>query len=433
MRYLAGLVFVLALGVMGCSGTTGLMLCEDVTCEDDGNECTGDGVCDPADGTCDYPPVEDGTVCDESNECAVGQCASGACELTPVTNGTACGDDAGTCQDGSCEVACTEQGIRDAIAAGGGPYTFGCADGTTVVTDAEIVIDNDVILDGEGNLTVHGNEEHRVFSVPHGVTAEMNGFIITRGLSLDGVGIDNRGTLTIANSTVSECEGDLGGAVANSGTLTMTNCTVSGNRSDFAAGIFNNEELTMTNCTVSGNTSAGNGGGVTNADGRLTMTNCTVSGNKAGSEGGGILNAGDGTLTITNSTVSGNTAGGKGGGIMSGNAGGLSVANSLIEGDCVTEDDATVVSNGYNIESPGDTCGFDPDGTDQVSVTAEELSLGELAANGGPTDTHALLPGSIAIDVIPEAMCEVDTDQRGVTRPQGAACDVGAFELEVTP
>jgi hypothetical protein len=288
------------------------------------------------------------------------------------------------------------------------------------VTLEEIVIDNDVILDGEGKLTVDGNCEHRVFSVPQGVTAEMNGFTITRGGSIDGVGIHNRGTLTIANSTVSECEGDLGGAVASEGTMTMTNCTVSGNRSGFAAGIFNNEELTMTNCTVSGNTTGGNGGGVTNVgDGRLTMTNSTVSGNKAG-EGGGILNGGDGTLTITNSTVSG--------GISSGNAGALSVANSLIEGDCITEDNATVTSNGYNIESPGNTCGFDPDGTDQVDVSGDDLKLGPLQDNRGPTETHALGEGSVAIDVIPADMCQVDEDQRGF--PRDPMCDVGAFEVQ---
>ena len=58
---------------------------------------------------------------------------------------------------------CTEQGIRDAIAAGGGPHFFACDGTTPVVTQAEIAIDNDVILDGEGNLTVNGNDQHRVF------------------------------------------------------------------------------------------------------------------------------------------------------------------------------------------------------------------------------------------------------------------------------
>ena len=65
-------------------------------------------------------------------------------------------------------------------------------------------------------------------------------------------------------------------------------------------------------------------------------------------------------------------------------------------------------SNGYNIESPGDTCGFDQ-ATDQVNVTTEDLSLGPLADNGGPTETHALLPGSVAIDWIEEALAAHST------------------------
>jgi hypothetical protein len=58
---------------------------------------------------------------------------------------------------------CTEQGIRDAIAEGGDPHTFDYDGAQTVVTEFEIVIESDVILDGEGNLTVDGNERHRVF------------------------------------------------------------------------------------------------------------------------------------------------------------------------------------------------------------------------------------------------------------------------------
>jgi hypothetical protein len=75
------------------------------------------------------------------------------------------------------------------------------------------------------------------------------------------------------------------------------------------------------------------------------------------------------------------------------------------------------------------SCGFDQP-TDQVNVSAEDLKLGPLADNGGPTETHALLPGSVAIDVIPTDMCEVDEDQRGETRPGGAMCDAGAFEVQ---
>jgi hypothetical protein len=133
---------------------------------------------------------------------------------------------------------------------------------------------------------------------------------------------------------------------------------------------------------------------------------------------------------MTNSTVSGHADFGIA------NGGTLTMTSSLVDGDCL---DSVVTSNGYNIESPGDTCGFDPDGTDQVNVSADDLKLGELADNGGPTMTHALLPGSVAIDVIPVIDCvdavgaPLTTDQRGQPRPAGTTdpkkCDVGAFEV----
>jgi hypothetical protein len=67
------------------------------------------------------------------------------------------------------------------------------------------------------------------------------------------------------------------------------------------------------------------------------------------------------------------------------------------------------------------SCGF-PVGGDPL--------LGPLADNGGPTLTHALLPGSPALNTALLPNCPPE-DQRGVTRPQGAGCDKGAFELEV--
>ncbi|NNE17256.1 MAG: hypothetical protein HKN10_02155 [Myxococcales bacterium] len=134
-------------------------------------------------------------------------------------------------------------------------------------------------------------------------------------------------------------------------------------------------------------------------------------------------------MTLTNSTVSGNTGGFSGG--ME-NFGTMTLTNSLVSDDCRGD----ITSNGYNIESPGDTCGFDQL-TDQANVGADDLKLGPLQDNEGPTETHALGEGSVAIDVIPEVDCvdadsaPLTTDQRGVERPQGDACDVGAVEMEV--
>jgi hypothetical protein len=332
------------------------------------------------------------------------------------------------CQAGECALSgtvlpCTEQGIRNAAAAGGGPYTFACDGPTTVELEAAIYIHKDVILDGEGNLTVDGNLEDVLFSNER--TSELHGFTLIRRL---GIGIENDGTLTLMNSTVSgnnipNPEGAQG--INNRGTLTLMNSTVSGN--DTWGGIHNYGIMTLTNSTVSDNACSADceGGGIHNF-GTMTMTNSTVSGNTSDRDGGGIRHSGDGMLTIVNSTVSGNTAP-LGGTAMTG--GGTTIlTNTLIDGTCTNP---VMTSLGYNIESPGDTCGFDQTG-DLVNITEGQLDLGELAANGGPTMTHALGAGSVAIDHIPAVDCGVATDQRGEPRPEtgGDACDVGSFERQ---
>ena len=330
---------------------------------------------------------------------------------------------------------CTEQGIRDAIAEGGGPHTFDCDGAQTVVTEAEIVIDNDVILDGEGNLTVDGDEDHRVFSVPEGVVAELRGFLVTRGTSgfqADGGGINNQGTLTLTDSTVSGNTATgpyaYGGGIGSYGPLTLINSTVSGNTAGDGGGIWHEGTLTLTDSTVSGNT-ADHGGGIHNG-GTLTLINSTVSGNTATS-GGGINNSGSSTVTLINSTVSGNSAAG-GGGIRN-LLGTVTLTNTLVDDDCQVSEGSSIVSLGHNIESPGDTCGFDQ-ATDQVNVTPEQLNLGPLEDNGGPTMTHALGAGSVAIDAIPAEDCvdadgqPLTTDQRGL--PRDPMCDIGAFEVQ---
>jgi hypothetical protein len=311
------------------------------------------------------------------------------------------------CELTGSELPCNEQGIRNAIAAGGGPYTFACDGPTTVVAEAEIIIDNDVILYGEGNLTVGadgGDPDHRVFRVPGGVAAGLRGFTVTEGGPDEGGGFLNLGrrSLTSVNVSGNSAGTQLGGGILNQGTLTLTNCTVSGNSSTHTGG--------------------GTGGGGIHNDnsGTMTVTNSTVSGNT----GGGIRS--DGTMALTNSTVSGNAAGAAGDGISS-REGTVTLTNSLVDGEC----DGNVTSNGYNIESPGDTCGFDR-GTDLVNITEGQLNLGALADNGGPTMTHALGVGSVAIDHIPAVDCAADKDQRGQPRPEtgGTMCDVGAFEVQ---
>ena len=99
--------------------------------------------------------------------------------------------------------------------------------------------------------------------------------------------------------------------------------------------------------------------------------------------------------------------------------------NTVLSGSCSSD---FAVSGGNNIESPGDTCGS----AAWVTLSAFlrlNSKLGPLQQNGGPTQTHEPGSGSLAIDAIDAADCEVEDDQRGVERPQGARCDVGAVEV----
>ncbi len=83
-----------------------------------------------------------------------------------------------------------------------------------------------------------------------------------------------------------------------------------------------------------------------------------------------------------------------------------------------------MVDQGHNLDDVDANCNL----TDPTSRPNVNPKLGPLADNGGPINTFALLPGSPAINKGDIAACYA-TDQRGLPRPQGAACDLGAFEF----
>ena len=284
-----------------------------------------------------------------------------------------------------------------------------------------------------------------------GITATISGVTIENGrTSIFGGGIYNGGTLTVTNSTLS---GNSAGTGAGAGggiwndygaTATVSNSTFSGNTASGSTastgagaggGIYNGGTLTVTNSTFSGNSThlggVDSGGGIY-SNGTLTVTNSTFSGNSAGG-GGGILNGFGGRLTVTSSTFSGNSARVFGGG--TGNFGTLTLRNTIIAnstsgGNCGPPG-ITSTDGGYNLADDG-TCLFTATGS---ANNVTNLKLGVLSSNGGPTQTIPVLAGSVAIDAIPVGTNGCGTaiiaDQRGVARPRGPACDIGAFELEV--
>ncbi|MEW5989035.1 MAG: choice-of-anchor Q domain-containing protein, partial [Chloroflexota bacterium] len=296
-----------------------------------------------------------------------------------------------------------------------------------------------------------------------------------------GGGIYNIGTVTISNSTLSSnsaftASGGLGGGIYNGGTVTISNSTLSGNSGASGGGIYNDDGmLTITNSTLSGN-SADDGGGILNIWGTATVSHSTLSGNSATGyygDGGGIYISYGGTLTVSYSTLSGNSAEYRGGGII--NYGTLTVSNSTLSGNSAAEgggiyrssdsftvslqntilaDNAdsnagpdcsgTLTSDGYNLLGNNSDCTFNATTGDQVGTPDNPIDplLGPLQDNGGPTWTHALLPGSPAIDAGNPAGCFdnqgnlLTTDQRGYARPVdgdgngSVICDTGAYEKE---
>jgi hypothetical protein len=300
-------------------------------------------------------------------------------------------------------------------------------------------------------------------------------------------------TLTINNSLVSynvasgsdALNGTGGGiwnAVGSSGglsRLTVNNSTISHNRAVNGGGIANalvsatadhKMEVTINNSTISYNSTlaltgdqVGNGGGLFNLNGTATLANSTLSGNAAngipgrGTDvsgmGGGAVNAGStliSRLILTSTTVTGNHANVTGGGLGTGLLDLLAalgtattLKNSIVAGnsatmlpaDCTSQPTNVpnmFVSQGYNLEN-GNTCNL----TQASDLTNTDPQLGPLADNGGPTQTHALQPGSLAIDQGHTG--SLSTDQRGRTRPidmndianaaGGDGSDIGAYEF----
>ncbi len=260
---------------------------------------------------------------------------------------------------------------------------------------------------------------------------------------------------TVISSTLSQNQARIGGAVAvRSGSrLTINGGTIRDNSAgaggDAAGGGIDNDASTviLTDATLSGNF-AGEGGGIHTFGGALTLNRVTFSGNSAVYGAGANIDLG--THTLTNVTFSGNTSHSGGGiynsratltllnvtlahnssdtGLTSGivNVGGgpdpqLNLKNVLLAAGVVGANctfDIAPASSDFNL-SDDNSCNFGAarDGVD--------LLLGPLANNGGPTLTQIPFPPSKAIDG--GSGCPA-TDQRGVARPQGAACDVGAVE-----
>ena len=276
-----------------------------------------------------------------------------------------------------------------------------------------------------------------------------------------GGGVSNNGgQLTVNNSVITgnSAATDGGGVYIVSSVVTITNSTISNNIANTNSDIYGDGggiwiradgTLTVSRSVISGNTTHGNTetddlrfaghGGALFAIGNSTLENTTVSGNVAEYIGGGIYSSfaggNNGNLTVNSSTIVNNTGGGAGGVFWVNTLGHnpVNIGNTIVANNGV-DVSGTLASQGYNLIE--DTTGTTFTGDTTGNITGQDPLLGPLGNYGGPTETHALLAGSPAIDQgnSPDAMI----DQRTLPRPYndpsipnatgGDGSDIGAFE-----
>ena len=391
----------------------------------------------------------------------------------------------GTLSAMAASIGCTTPELITAISsantqAGGGTVTLaaGCVYTLTAVNNSTDggtglpLITGTVTIAGSGATITRskatGTPTFRIFDVATSGNLTLDSLTLSNGLmsstgSTGGAGIYNHGTLAVSASTFSgnsspSPNGVSGGAISNSGHLTVTTSTFTNNSAQEGASIFNQNTTSISQTTFANNNATiYGGGGILNAFGTTTVTTSTFVGN-SGPGGGAIDN--DTTMIVSDSTFYNNTGGGAGGGAINnfgtmtfirttfaGNSAStgsnihnyssgsvtattalsMSVVADGVGGSNCNSNGPPIIDNGYNLDS-GSSCGFS---TAQHSLNNVSPQLDALASNGGPTQTMALSPSSPAVNAIPSSVsgCTGSTDQRGIARPQGSGCDIGAFEV----
>lgn len=322
--------------------------------------------------------------------------------------------------DGACATAAANCSLRaaiqeanslsgaDSISVPLGDYALSVADGDGSV-DLDVVTSITLNGEGAGSTVIDALALDRAFDIAQ------PGFV-----SISNVKITN-GDAT--NSVL----GNGGGVRNTGGQLLLSNVALENNAAPAGGGgVFNGGgTVTVADSTINANASANAGGGVASDGGSVNLTNVTISGNTA-FDGAAVAITG-GSLSASNATISGNTSSF---GTVRSEGGSITLSDTIIgpnsATNCVIGTGGAYFSSGHNLSNDS-TCSLTAAG----DLPNTDPLIEPLADNGGPTLTHALQPLSPAIDAGNDVFCS-DTDQRGVERPQGVHCDIGAFELEVT-
>lgn len=222
--------------------------------------------------------------------------------------------------------------------------------------------------------------------------------------------------------------GSYGGCVySSSRDLTIKNSSFSANLATVAGGIYvQSGQVELSNSSFSGASSNLLYIAILGLTGSSSIKNSTFS-NTGNQSAVYLTSVTSYSFEIEHITIYHNNAAGNALQTSMGASGTLSIKSSIIQrasGTNSCNGVTNVTSLGYNV-SPDATCTFFG-GTDvQNSAT---IGLSALASNGGPTQTMAIGTGSSAYNLVPAVSCSLTTDQRGSARPNGGACDAGAYE-----
>ncbi len=340
----------------------------------------------------------------------------------------------------------------------------GGVDAQGAVVTGSTVSDNTAGIAGGGihTVTTTSVSSSTVSSNTGGIRSELGPVTVTgstissNSTGSPGGGIDVGGGLTLESSTISSNTGAVGGGVfVATGDVTISDSWFDQNSANTIGGGvgvlgFGTETTVISDSTFSANrqtdSSLGGGGGIALVDVNATLTNVTAGGNAAAGTGagvgggGGILVATQGmtaspaAVTIVSSTIDGNAASPGAGLVVGTNAPSTSVASTILSNNTGGPGcDGAITDAGFNLlfNTAAGSCVFGA----SSDVTGADPGLGALTLNAPATlvPTMALSAGSPALDVVTSGCPPPATDARGVTRPQGDACDAGAFELAVAP
>lgn len=363
--------------------------------------------------------------------------------------------------------------LREALRDGVDLITFASGLTGPIVLGSEIIVSDTtrgVAVDATNrstSMTIDGGPgANRLFTVNTNTSLTLRGLTLTGGngggVADDGHGgaIMNVGTLSLTDCTLSgnSVSGD-GGAILSYTSLSLTHCTLSGNQaynggaiyivsgglaltqcklSDNQAGAFGGaiyqgfSSVTLNQCSFAGNEAVEFGGVIYTFGGFLTFAQCTLTENEA-KDGGAIMTFG--ITRLTHCTIASNHATDMGGGVLS--YGSLTLQNSIVAGNTASNDtpDVATVTDPLGVNFIGDLTNSGLAAGPTV-LTGDPL-LAPLASNGGPTQTMAPKPGSLALDAVPaiHEVAGLTADQRGFPRKLdgdgtgGAAVDIGALEL----